>query len=325
VSERDLALDEFVQAAIELAEASIRRPPHPDFAEAVARAHAIDPGAVPATLVASARALAEVVPLAHANDPGPDGALAGFLADVRSANEHALDDRQLAAIPVPARERNANSPRWLVRASAAAAAVCVMGVSAAMAFEFARSNEDSIGSEAVALVEPPAARLVERDAPRVNARVRTMPTIAVADTLEHVEESAEDRNQRPPRTDIGPSLEDRLRRLDAEAQAHWREGDLEGAIDRFEEIVRIGGRSHFVQLAYGDLFTIAHTRGPKTELALWKRYLARFPEGPHADDARAGQCRLNAGEATGCWADYLRDFPQGAHRARAAKAIGGSP
>jgi hypothetical protein len=119
------------------------------------------------------------------------------------------------------------------------------------------------------------------------------------------------------------SRRDRLRDLDAEAQALWKAGNLAGAQSKFEAIVAKGGKSAAVEMAYGDLFTLARQRKmKKLEHRLWRDYLEVFPAGRHSDDASAGLCRRAPdSERAVCWEAYLKRFSDGAHRRPAEKAL----
>lgn len=140
---------------------------------------------------------------------------------------------------------------------------------------------------------------------------------APAEETEQVEDAAPARRKQRR---AAPTLDE----LDARAQQQLGEGDREAARATLENIVRKAGKSSMAQLAYGDLFTLAHARGDtKEQKALWKAYLRKFPSGRFADDARAGLCRHASEDAVdGCWADYLADFPKGAYRGQAHRALG---
>jgi len=127
-----------------------------------------------------------------------------------------------------------------------------------------------------------------------------------------------------PRDTPRESLEDLLARLDDEAEARMQAGDLAGADARYKEIVQRGGRRVQVELAFADRFHLARQRRDDPALRkLWTAYLARFPRGQFADDARGGLCRhADAAAATTCWRDYLADFPRGSFAAEAAAAGG---
>ena len=112
--------------------------------------------------------------------------------------------------------------------------------------------------------------------------------------------------------------------LAGEAQAHWRAGRRDEAQRLFARIVARGGRSRAAEMAFADLFTLAHQQGDAgAQRRWWRAYLRRFPKGRFADDARAGLCRGEArAEQGACWAEYLEDFPHGSFREE-ARAAGG--
>lgn len=116
-----------------------------------------------------------------------------------------------------------------------------------------------------------------------------------------------------------PSLDDRLRALDTEAQRSLRSGDVRGAERRFHEIIELGAGTRYADLAFGDLFTLARQQdGAAREAELWREYLRAFPGGRYADDATAGLCRRTAEEQQSrCWREYLVQFPEGVYSARA--------
>jgi hypothetical protein len=121
-----------------------------------------------------------------------------------------------------------------------------------------------------------------------------------------------------PAPRVRPDAE-RLRVLSDEARALWRAGDRQGAEAKFLQVTSSGGRSTLAELAWGDLFALARQLGDDARATKrWRAYLAKFPKGRYADDARAGLCR-HAGEAR-CWSAYLRDFPDGSYRAEARAA-----
>lgn len=124
------------------------------------------------------------------------------------------------------------------------------------------------------------------------------------------------KQRRRPKADPKPSLEE----VDAAARAAWRGGDRAEARRLYGEVVRRGGKRNLAEMAYGDLMAIARQTGARGEEAkLWRAYLAKFPKGAFADDARAGLCRrASDGAAQTCWTRYLADFPSGSHT-KAAK------
>ena len=160
--------------------------------------------------------------------------------------------------------------------------------------------------------------VVEKSAP--SASPEFVPSIEAVD-LEPSEEMPKPVAERKSKRK--PSTRERLRALDAEAQALWRAGDLDGAQAVFEQIVGKGGKSSLADVAYGDLLTLARQRGDHArEAELWRAYLRRFPKGRHADDASAGLCRRAQGDAAAtCWQSYVDDFPKGTHRVTANKVL----
>ncbi|MEE9384305.1 MAG: hypothetical protein V3V08_12940 [Nannocystaceae bacterium] len=116
---------------------------------------------------------------------------------------------------------------------------------------------------------------------------------------------------------------ERLRDLDAKAQALWREGELEAAERSFRRVIKLAGRGAIADLAYGDLFTLARQRGaPGDESKLWRQYIRRFPHGRFSDDVRAGLCRrANPSSAATCWRMYLDQHPGGSHAVEATRSL----
>ncbi|MCA9711973.1 MAG: hypothetical protein KDK70_39420, partial [Myxococcales bacterium] len=127
-----------------------------------------------------------------------------------------------------------------------------------------------------------------------------------------------------PRVDRGARRREALQRLDAVASARLAAGDAAGAEEAYRAIVRKAGQSGLAELAYGDLFTLAHGRRDRAaQQRLWREYLDDFPRGRFADDARAGLCRSLGGEPQAeCWTRYLDDFPTGAYHRQAERALG---
>lgn len=80
-------------------------------------------------------------------------------------------------------------------------------------------------------------------------------------------------------------------RLDRRAEAAWRRGDRKQARVLLDALTRSSAPRKLVEAAYGDLSLLARQDGDRGELErLWRRYLARFPRGVFADDARSDLC-----------------------------------
>lgn len=66
-------------------------------------------------------------------------------------------------------------------------------------------------------------------------------------------------------------------------------------------------------------------RGGDGQVAVWREYLAAFPAGRFADDARAGLCqRAPADARAACWREYLERHPAGSHRRQAEAVVQGA-
>jgi len=146
---------------------------------------------------------------------------------------------------------------------------------------------------------------------------------ASPDTIDTSSEETSDGSEgnRPEEATTGRAPRD-LNALEAEAEALWRAGDRAGAEALLRKIIRLSRARRRADLAYGDLFTITRQLyGREREAAVWREYLARFPRGRYADDARAGLCRREStSEARACWSRYMLDFPSGTHRDEAGRA-----
>lgn len=89
----------------------------------------------------------------------------------------------------------------------------------------------------------------------------------------------------------GPGPEPEYLRLDRRAEAAWRRGDRRQARALLDALTRSSAPRKLVEAAYGDLSLLARQDDDRGELErLWRRYLARFPRGVFADDARADLC-----------------------------------
>lgn len=311
----------------------------PDFAAVVEAAHARDPKRVPFAALVEAQDLAPVVALGDSSPriPGRQHAeLAAILADARAE----IDAEAAAACPGPTPVPATRWPRRLLWGLAAAAAV-LLAVSAQsiLATRQAPSHDGAnqaplmeraadSAREAELLSPPPPAREPRNGAtplpePAPLLQPEPVPEPAPEPALELPAAPAEPVQKASKLRPARETLADRLRRLDAEAEQAWQSGDFAGAERRYREILALAPGSRAADLSYGDLFTLSRQRsGPDEEQALWREYLAVFPRGRYADDARAGLCRRAAADArAGCWQQYLADFPDGVHRTQATRAL----
>lgn len=333
---------------------SIAEAPLPDFGEVMERAHDLDPDAIESEQVVQARRITEQTGpavLASVVDRF-DPALEPFIASMR---------RTMARRLAMEHERGFSPPRLSGRVHPlriGVGLVGLVGLAAALllgwwgihalrsrAMQGSGSAVEQAGYEAeptaggVAksrraagathevskgpMVEPGSTSPEPADPPTIAAEPGpTLPGSAHSPAI-----AAEPTTEAPPtgRTRSGRARSSgaRLRELDEQAQAHWKAGRLDRAQAALEQIVRLGGRTRWAELAFGDLFTLAHQAGDSArESRLWRRYLARFPRGRFADDVRAGQCRrAPAARRASCWTHYLADFPRGAHQRDARAQI----
>lgn len=291
-----------------------------------------------AAVIARARALENAAPLPMAadddDDDGAGEAVAGvrgadvidaLVGDARASIERAAESRRMKAIPpMPAPpQRRRRIVAWsAVALTAAAAAFVVFALRPGAVLESSRDRVEPTqaarGLDGEADVHeavdsaPPQPAAPHRDSPASTAT--PIPDEEPAPIVEPVAPQT----SRPIKTVDNQAL---LRSLDDEARRRWAAGDRVGAEAKFVEITAKGGKTTVAELAWGDLFTLARQRHDDTALVgRWKKYLARFPRGRYADDARAGLCRTR--DEAACWASYLRDFPRGSYRAEAADGVG---
>lgn len=322
-------LDEFIRATRhELDRRIDQSAPLPDLAAVFQRAHELDPECVDEDTVAHVCELAPVVPLRpRPSDPGDE--LAAFTSALRGQLDAGVAERRAREIPAPSfvRPRPLRRPagRWAV---AAIVLVLFGGVVSAMigggdpldspaSADTEQHDESSSRGDDEPLEQADEEPQIDPPAPIVEPS--SEPPLARADTPEPAPAVAPRKRKRsgdPPEIDA-------LAELDARAQALWRAGDLDGAEQLFREIVRRGGHGRWAQLAYGELFSLAQRHPAEQREALWRDYLATFPDGRYAEDARAGLCRrAAASERDACWSDYLSQHPEGTHAAEARRALG---
>jgi hypothetical protein len=338
MSERDdidPMFDELVRATrAELDRRIDASAPLPDLAAVFQRAHELDPQLVDEDTLAYVSELAPVVPL-RAWSSEPSDELASFTAALRDQLEAGVAERRTREIPTPSFAR----PRPLTRRHplswVAAAIVLVLfgGVVSATIGGGELLGSESARGNLLRAIES----LVERDEPEPDEPIEHLDHLdqhgespalvedpAPEQPIAQLEQDSEPSSQPAPRkrrrsndADI-----DELAELDARAQALWRAGDLDGAEQLFRELVRRGKRGRWAQLAYGELFSLAQRHPAEQREALWRDYLATFPNGRYAEDARAGLCRRAAGsERVACWSDYITRHPEGTHAEEARRAL----
>lgn len=260
----------------------------------------------------------------------PDG-LDGLVGDAREALDRMIEGTGMRAIPpLPRVLPLLRSTTTWRRPLALVAGVSALAAAAAIVFAMVR------WSAPVELTEPTApldqAFRIAADtatdglaieevepAPSPPRRAVVQPSLPIVEPPLPVPAPLPVPEVRTP----APRIDgDRLRSLSEEARALWRAGDRAGAEAKFLEVTASGGRKALAELAWGDLFALAHQLGDDARLAKrWRAYLGKFPRGRYADDARAGLCRTSATPAT-CWRAYLVDFPRGSYRAEADAADG---
>lgn len=327
-----------------------------DFAAMLARARTIDPTAVTEQAVREAELDEPVISLAQRRThriTRDDPQLAQLIEDVRAATEHdaALRMHGISTAPVAQPRPHARTSRVLIAVLAFAAAVVLLfgAIEGVRVFELGgRPADEAVhqdGSaeapvhEAIVDDGVTARRSPERSRSSASeaatpAPIEVAPNAVIPDEPAPLEPEAKvaSRSRRKPTgaptvaAPPEPTLGERQAALDRDAHAAWKAGDLATAQDKFEALITLSGKSRLADLAWGDLFTLARRRGDTAgETAAWKRYLAAWPRGRFADDARAGLCRRDAKDRVACWREYLEDFPSGVYRTQAEREIGSPP
>ena len=354
--EPDDALDELILAARADLETSLEHELKefgPDFAAVVEAAHARDPQKVPRAALEEALALAPVVVLGAESSQRISvrghAEFSALLAEARSeiaSDAAAQRPRAWSSDHVPkaspAADPRSRTRRWLWATAAAAAAILAVAspmlatryetaYNAASQAPWWQHTGGSTGvapfREPVEVITPPAPQaLPQRPAlAEPPANPEPEPTIATPEPEPAPTPVPKTRKPSEPRTPAPApeSLTEQLRRLGAEAESAWQSGDYAGAERLHRQVITLAPSSRAADLSYGDLFTLARQRsGPAQEQALWREYLAAFPRGRYADDARAGLCRrAEADDRAACWQRYLTDFPAGVHRPQAERAL----
>ncbi len=237
----------------------------------------------------------------------------------------------VAAENAPASRPAATWARWAA-AAAILLALPVAVPSLARAWATWRSETVSLGyASTMDRIQLPTHDGDATERPAKRATKRRVPASAPVESVPEAEpelapaptEPTPIVDDEPVAAPRGPTKAERLRALDAEAQAAWKRGELGVAQTKFEALVRAAGGRDVADIAYGDLFEVARQRkDAAAELQYWKRYVRRFPKGRYIDDARAGICRRTAGDrALECWRAYLRDRPNGTYRTHAQRVL----
>jgi len=314
-----------------------RAEPTPDFEDVMARAHDRDPTRVSAADVEAAQTLAPIVRMRTAlRDRNTEDRFEQFLSDARVAIERKIEAREGTNVApelrrVRPRRRMALSV-GAVGVAAAAACVLLFGMSNVRMLVRAPDSAPSQAldgslregeSRSVDVIERNLAKAApELDPPLLGPPVPAMmapdaiPAVPAIETIPTTATSNEARGER--------GSADRMTLWMNEAQARWRAGDLDGAEERLHDVIRVGGRAPIAEMAYGDLFALAHQRHSVRERTrLWRAYLKRFPNGRFADDAASGLCRVanDDGNSVQCWQDYLTQFERGSYRGEAQRKL----
>jgi hypothetical protein len=316
------ALDRLLDDA-RIAVAQLGNDAAPDFAELLARVHARAPELVPAEAVRDVALTERVVDIRSTARGAPEreAALDGLFADAREAIVRKVDARRMAAIPALRRPLRGRRAAAIAVAASLAAAIALAFASLDLVQEATPAGEGEHVDQALHMGGHHGADDggFESAEEPVHGVVHPVEETTPAPSSEAPSSEPRPEPKRPRASQRG----EQLRTLSDEAQALWRAGDVRGAEKVLERIVAIGGRSVQAEMAFADLFVIAHQlHGASGRKTRWAAYVRRFPHGRFADDARAGLCREAAdGNRASCWRDYLRSFSSGSYRAEAARAL----
>ncbi len=333
----DPMLDAFLEGAVEGVELELEADCGvPDLAAVVALARQIDPERVSQAAVDEVSHYAPVVSLGEMrrqrqtrDDPQFDAFIAQARAHVDQEVTRELSPDPLHNQQAPQQKRS--TARWVVGALLAASVILGVGVAALQSTQLTAAEATESPSAAL-LVEPEtdpdavhqASTKREQPRPEPEPELEPEPEPEVADELdEPAPHRRRAKRPQPVPESKAETTAERIARLDKEAHAAWKAGDLSTASARFEKITKLGKRGQLAELAFGDLFTLARQRkNGAAQAKLWRSYLRRFPRGRFADDARSGLCRRAASDdQLACWSAYLDDMPRGAYRAEAQREI----
>lgn len=300
-------------------------PPQPrGLADVFARAAELDPSFA---ALADEAARLDVLSDAAVHRVAAIGSLDTLIASARAELGSIADEAERAgpaSVPAPRRDHRRT---WIAAIVAVAAAVLLVAISTWSLRESSLESQRAAGYSGANQTsrEDESERAVEVEPPVVKPRV-IVPSLPMPEDSEPaLPETPAPLDESKPKP-TPQAIEARLEQRDREARDAWKRGDLASAESAFEAVVKAGGRRAIADLAFGDLFELARQRKDDAgEAALWRRYVRRFPNGRYADEARAGLCRRESGEAAKrCWSAYLDDRPRGTYRDQAARAIGES-
>lgn len=301
-----------------------------DFAAALARAHELAPDRVAASIGVDDPAVIDIRG-GDRGTPAAEAALDGIVGETRASVLRMVGELRMRSIPqapLPARRHGAQ--RWIIGAALAAAAV-VATIGGYRFVELARERQASVPADqafhidASGQTDGSVVEIAPAPTP-VAPKPKSTPSLGPAPLERTIAAPPGESPKSIVRRAAGldrSGRDDKLRVLSAEAHGLWKQGDVRGAEKGFEAITKEGGGGVQVELAWADLFSLARQSGDAARrTARWSAYLAAFPRGRFADDARAGLCR--ASKEAKCWSAYLRDMPKGSYRAEAESALADS-